>query len=165
MAQQPPPTGDGAPVSDPSPNPADSATPAAAAAATSTAATSAAVAPPAATVTGPTAAAAPPGSLDSDWAAQVVGSLDHYIALVHDRTTKPAVVVARAVVFGLIIAILGVAADRPALDRLDHGDHGPGQAGLDHVPDHGWNLRAGRRVPHGQAPATRDRALNGRPAT
>jgi hypothetical protein len=53
------------------------------------------------------AADRPPGG---DWAATVASTIENYVGLVRDRTTKPALVVTRAVVFGVMLAILGVAA-------------------------------------------------------
>jgi hypothetical protein len=53
------------------------------------------------------ASAAPP---DGDWASQVVGSIDQYVGLVRDRATRPALVITRAMVFGVIIVILAIAA-------------------------------------------------------
>jgi hypothetical protein len=54
-----------------------------------------------------TAVDRPPGG---DWAATVADTIENYVGLVRDRTTKPALVVTRAVVFGVMLAILGVAA-------------------------------------------------------
>src|SRR5262245_50176736 len=43
-----------------------------------------------------------------DWASQVADSIERVVGLVRDRTTQPVVTVTRAIVFGLLAAILGV---------------------------------------------------------
>ena len=48
----------------------------------------------------------PPGS---DWASDVAGRIDSLVGSVRDKTTVPASMAARAVVYGLIIAVLGAA--------------------------------------------------------
>ena len=70
----------------------------------------------------PTAAATPPASRpaspvpspaaqgEADWATQVTNTIDQYVGLVRDRTTKPAIVIARGLVFGVMLAILGITA-------------------------------------------------------
>ena len=65
--------------------------------------------PPAASPSRP-AVTVDPSVADTDWATQVVGTIDQYVGLVRDRTTRPALVVTRALVFGIIILILAVAA-------------------------------------------------------
>jgi len=97
MAQQPP--------LDP-PDAVPAATPAAAAEAVASVAP-AAPAPRAATVP---PAAVDPNAREVDWASQLAGTIDQYVGLVRDRTTRPALVVTRALVFGIIILILAVAA-------------------------------------------------------
>jgi hypothetical protein len=54
-----------------------------------------------------TVTAAAPGE---DLAAQVTDTIDRYIGLVRDRTTRPALIASRALVFGLMLAILGISA-------------------------------------------------------
>jgi hypothetical protein len=44
---------------------------------------------------------------DPHWATSVVDAIDSFVAFVRDRTTKPAVVVLRALIFGTM-AIVGV---------------------------------------------------------
>src|SRR3712207_900490 len=46
----------------------------------------------------------------SDWPAQATDLVVNLVQQVRERTTRPAVLVARAVVFGLVAAVLGVAA-------------------------------------------------------
>ena len=50
------------------------------------------------------------GVLPDQWPTQVTDALVDVVGKVHDKTTKPALTAARAVVFGLAAAILGVAA-------------------------------------------------------
>jgi hypothetical protein len=45
-----------------------------------------------------------------DWAATAADTIDHYVMLVRDRTTRPALLASRALVFGLILAVLGITA-------------------------------------------------------
>lgn len=45
----------------------------------------------------------------SDWATDVAGRIDSLVGSVRDKTTVPASTAARAVVYGLIIAVLGAA--------------------------------------------------------
>ncbi len=54
--------------------------------------------------------AAAVGEPAADWANQLTNTIDQYVGLVRDRTTRPALVISRSIVFGVIIAILGVAA-------------------------------------------------------
>ena len=99
MAQQPP--------LDP-PDAAPGTTPAAAADAVASVAAAAPTTPPRAASASPaTAEAAAP---EADWAGQLVGTIDQYVGLVRDRTTRPALVATRGLVFGIIILILAVAA-------------------------------------------------------
>ena len=44
---------------------------------------------------------------DPHWATSVVDAIDSFVAFIRDRTTKPAVVVLRALIFGTM-AIVGV---------------------------------------------------------
>jgi vacuolar-type H+-ATPase subunit I/STV1 len=52
----------------------------------------------------------PPAPPPSDWATQVADTIDHFVGLVRDKTTQPVVTVTRAIVFGLLAVILGIAA-------------------------------------------------------
>ncbi len=45
-----------------------------------------------------------------DWAAQVADTIDSVVGTVRDKTTVPAETVARALVYGILIAVMGVAA-------------------------------------------------------
>jgi hypothetical protein len=46
---------------------------------------------------------------DPNWAADLADTVERVVATVRDKTTKPLVTVARGLVYGLLIAILGVA--------------------------------------------------------
>ena len=59
----------------------------------------------------------PPNS--GDWVTTVVGYLDRGVALVRDRTTAPAVKIARLLVWGLLAAILGLVASILGLIAFD----------------------------------------------
>ncbi len=45
-----------------------------------------------------------------DWAARTADSIERVVTTVRDRTTRPVLIAGRAVVFGLLAAIVGVAA-------------------------------------------------------
>ena len=45
-----------------------------------------------------------------DWAVAAADTIDRVVETIRDRTTKPAILASRALVFGLIIAILGITA-------------------------------------------------------
>jgi hypothetical protein len=47
---------------------------------------------------------------DPNWAADIADTIERVVASVRERTTKPLVTASRAVVFGLLTAILGVVA-------------------------------------------------------
>ncbi|MGE0877404.1 MAG: phage holin family protein [Acidimicrobiia bacterium] len=49
------------------------------------------------------------GSRESDWPAQAADKIEQLVGTVRDKTTGPALKAARAVVYGLLGAILGVA--------------------------------------------------------
>lgn len=49
----------------------------------------------------------PPGS--EDWTAQIADTIESVVTGVRDKTTKPVVTVARAVVYGLVAAVFGAA--------------------------------------------------------
>lgn len=46
----------------------------------------------------------------SDWISHAVGTIESVVTTVRDRTTKPIISVARVLVYGLLAAIVGVAA-------------------------------------------------------
>src|SRR4249920_518293 len=45
-----------------------------------------------------------------DWAARTADSIERVVTTIRDRTTKPVLIAGRAVVFGLLAAIVGIAA-------------------------------------------------------
>ena len=45
-----------------------------------------------------------------DWAARTADSIERVVTTVRDRTTKPVLIAGRAVVFGLLAGIVGIAA-------------------------------------------------------
>jgi hypothetical protein len=47
---------------------------------------------------------------DGDWATRTADSIERVVLAVRDRTTRPILLAGRAVVFGLLAAILGIAA-------------------------------------------------------
>jgi hypothetical protein len=47
---------------------------------------------------------------DGDWATRTAESIERVVQAVRDRTTRPLLLAGRAVVYGLLAAILGVAA-------------------------------------------------------
>ncbi len=47
---------------------------------------------------------------DPNWAADIADTIERVVGTVRDRTTKPLVKASRAVVFGILTAILGVVA-------------------------------------------------------
>ena len=47
---------------------------------------------------------------DPNWAADLADTVERVVGTVHDKTTKPLVTVARALVYGLLAAIVGLAA-------------------------------------------------------
>jgi hypothetical protein len=47
---------------------------------------------------------------DPNWAADIADTIERVVSTVRDRTTKPLVTASRAIVFGLLAAILGVVA-------------------------------------------------------
>jgi hypothetical protein len=48
-------------------------------------------------------------SSEGDWPAQVAGRVEEVVGLVRDKTTRPAQTIARAIVFGMSAAVLGIA--------------------------------------------------------
>ena len=51
---------------------------------------------------------APQGVIPAEWPAQAADTIVDTISKVRDRTTKPALLAARAVVYGLIAAVVGM---------------------------------------------------------
>jgi hypothetical protein len=47
---------------------------------------------------------------DPNWAADIADTIERVVGTVRDRTTKPLVTASRAIVFGLLAAMLGVVA-------------------------------------------------------
>jgi hypothetical protein len=47
---------------------------------------------------------------NGDWATRTADSIERVVTSVRDRTTRPLLLAGRAVVFGLLAAILGIAA-------------------------------------------------------
>jgi uncharacterized membrane protein YkgB len=47
---------------------------------------------------------------DPNWAADIADTIERVVASIRDRTTKPLVTASRAVVFGLLAAVLGIVA-------------------------------------------------------
>lgn len=45
-----------------------------------------------------------------NWPHQAVDRLDHLVSMVRDRAVKPLTTVARALVFGIVVAVMGVGA-------------------------------------------------------
>lgn len=66
------------------------------------------VAEPPTAVTPPTTGPRPAPSLPDDWPAKAADTVDLVVALVSDRAVRPVVVAARAVVFGVLIALTGL---------------------------------------------------------
>jgi hypothetical protein len=60
--------------------------------------------------TRPALPAAPGNGDGRDWATTAADTIDRYVGLVRDRTTRPALLASRALVFGLILVILGITA-------------------------------------------------------
>jgi hypothetical protein len=54
------------------------------------------------------AAVATPGSVQSEWPAKVADTIEDVVGAVHDRVVRPLTLVARGVVFGIIIAVMGI---------------------------------------------------------
>ncbi|WP_426570665.1 hypothetical protein [Aquihabitans sp. McL0605] len=57
--------------------------------------------------TPPRGPSAPKGVIPSEWPAQAADTIVDTIAMVRDRTTKPLLLAARAVVYGIIAAVVG----------------------------------------------------------
>ncbi|HEX2064936.1 MAG TPA: hypothetical protein VHE80_11005 [Acidimicrobiales bacterium] len=55
-------------------------------------------------------ARAPAPSDDADWTVQAADSVERVVGAVRDKTAVPLTTVARAVVYGLVAAVMGVAA-------------------------------------------------------
>lgn len=50
-----------------------------------------------------------PAQGGDDWTAQVAGTIESVVSAVRDKTTKPVLTIARAVVYGLVAAVFGTA--------------------------------------------------------
>ena len=46
--------------------------------------------------------------MTAEWPAKAVGAIDLVVDTVNDRAVRPAILAARAIVFGLLIAVLGL---------------------------------------------------------
>ncbi len=66
--------------------------------------------PAAAVVTATHTAAAPSPAASGDFAAQIADRVEELVGAVRDRTTRPALIAARSLVFGLMLAVLGIVA-------------------------------------------------------
>ena len=55
------------------------------------------------------AAVATPGAAQSEWPAKVADTIEDVVGAVHDRVVRPLTVVARGIVFGIIIAVMAIA--------------------------------------------------------
>jgi hypothetical protein len=51
-----------------------------------------------------------PPPADIDWAAQAADRVEEIVLTIRDKTTRPALLVARGLVFGLLALVLGIAA-------------------------------------------------------
>src|SRR5256885_17164380 len=49
-------------------------------------------------------------SPSSDWATRTADSIERVVTTVRDRTTRPLLIAGRAIVFGLLAAVAGIAA-------------------------------------------------------
>lgn len=58
----------------------------------------------------PTPAPRPNGMIPAEWPAQAADTIVDTISKVRDKTTKPAIVAARGVVYGLLAAVIGTVA-------------------------------------------------------
>ncbi len=50
-----------------------------------------------------------PAKGERDWTDEVAERIDSYVGIVRDKTTVPATTAARAVVYGLVVAVLALA--------------------------------------------------------
>ena len=57
-----------------------------------------------------TSPAQPPATTSADWTVQVADTIESVVGSVRDKTAVPLETVARALVYGIVIATLGVAA-------------------------------------------------------
>lgn len=48
-----------------------------------------------------------PGIIPAEWPAQAADTIVDTVAKVRDRTTKPALIAARGLVYGLVVAVIG----------------------------------------------------------
>ncbi|HWE54611.1 MAG TPA: hypothetical protein VG435_03820 [Acidimicrobiales bacterium] len=57
----------------------------------------------------PDASSPPPGGLGGNWPNELAGRLESVVGSVRDKTTVPAFMAARAVVYGAVLGVLGAA--------------------------------------------------------
>lgn len=101
--------------------------------------------PPPGDASRPSSAGSPatrPGTDERDWPAQAADTIVYYVDQVRDRTTSKAVVAARGLVFGLLIAVLAGIAAVTLLIFIVRAT----QVGLVNLAD-----VFGREMPHGRA--------------
>jgi hypothetical protein len=60
--------------------------------------------------TSPASGAAVPSTTGSDWTVQVADTIESVVGSIRDKTAVPAETIARAVVYGILIAVMGGAA-------------------------------------------------------
>lgn len=60
---------------------------------------------------------------DPNWAAELADTVERVVGTVRDKTTKPVVTLTRGLVFGLLIAIVGIAAAVLFVVMLTRGLH------------------------------------------
>lgn len=63
-----------------------------------------------ATPTNPSEGSRESGIIPTEWSAQAADAVVDAVALVRDKTTRPAQIAARGIVYGIVIAVLGVTA-------------------------------------------------------
>ena len=62
----------------------------------------------AAPTSSPRGPSSPQGVVPQEWPAQAADTIVDTIAMVRDRTTKPAMIASRGLVYGLIAAVIGI---------------------------------------------------------
>ena len=97
---------------------------------------------------------------DPNWAPDLADQITGFIASVRQKTTDNAIKAARAIVFGLLVAILGMVAvvlliigSTRGLEGALRPRHDDRQGGLPQLLHLGWNLHPRRGVPHVEAPS------------
>ena len=58
----------------------------------------------------PTASPSVPAGIPQDWTVQVTDAIESVVGSIRDKTTVPAETVARGVVYGILIGVMGVSA-------------------------------------------------------